>query len=145
MRYYLLLKSIISITIPSRNPSEKCSKKLLKLVLLCISLPVLSLWSILRLSILLWTISIIGCSFLYINQIRISITNLFKYLFRTLIISYLTLYTIFIRVEPQCKFFICFLNLCLIRSFRNTKNIIVIFFTKIHCNLFFHLALFFIR
>ena len=145
MRYYLLLKCIISITIPSRNTSEKCSKKLLKLVLLCVTLPVLSLWSILRLSILLWTISIIGCSFLCINQIRISITNLFKYLFRTLIISYLTLYTIFIRVESQRKLFICFLNLCLIRSFRNTKNIIVIFFTKIHCNLFFHLALFFIR
>lgn len=145
MRYYLLLKSIISITIPSRNTSEKCSKKLLKLVLLCVTLPVLSLWSILRLSILLWTISIIGCSFLCINQIRISITNLFKYLFRTLIISYLTLYTIFIRVESQRKLFICFLNLCLIRSFRNTKNIIVIFFTKIHSNLFFHLALFFLR
>ena len=145
MKYYLLLKSIISITIPSRNTPEKCSKKLLKLVLLCVTLPVLSLWSILRLSILLWTISIIGCSFLCINQIRISITNLFKYLFRTLIISYLTLYTIFIRVESQRKLFICFLNLCFIRSFRNTKNIIVIFFTKIHCNLFFHLALFFLR
>ena len=145
MKYYLLLKSIISITIPSRNTSEKCSKNLLKLILLCVTLSVLSLRSILRLSILLWTISIIGCSFLCINQIRISITNLFKYLFRTLVISYLTLDAIFIRVEPQRKFFICFLNLCFIRSFRNTKNIIVIFFTKIHCNLFFHLALFFLR
>ena len=50
------------------HASEECSEYLFKLILLVIALTILSLWPVLRLSILFRTVAIITCFFFRVDQ-----------------------------------------------------------------------------
>ena len=69
----------------SGNTSKECSEYLFELVLLTVPLSVLSLWPVLRGSVLFRTIAVIGGFFLWVDESGVGITNFFEYIFGTLI------------------------------------------------------------
>lgn len=65
--FVLLIVVIVELSI-SCTSSEECSEYLFKLILLVIALTILSLWPVLRLSILFRTVAIIACFFFGVDQ-----------------------------------------------------------------------------
>ena len=66
--FFVLLKVVIVELSISCTSSEKSSEYLFELILLVIALTILSLWPVLRLSVLLRTVAIIACFFFRIDQ-----------------------------------------------------------------------------
>lgn len=131
----VLLKMVILVTmLPRHAPSEKRPEYLLELVLLCVALPVLPLWTVLWFPVFLGSVPVIACFLFWVDQSRVCIAYFLKYLFGPLGV-------IFVGVEPQCQFLIGLLNFGLVTILRHSKDIVVVLLPKIHCNLFLHFLL----